>query len=1159
MYRVNRDRFSTVASPASFSFLLAPFAPLVHPRSFRSAPYYYPSPPVLSFRSWSHCPHPYLFISPQCCRPCFIPVTLSSFISSPSRSSSLARTMTAFSHSHSHRPHRHLLLPRPTRRRPLALDRPAQPSTPIPTPSSSSSASTSSHISVQPNWSEMSSVARQILSTIPPATHPRNFQAAIQPHISRHPRNPFLWHALLTRIGAHYGRDHGPLLSLLEQALSHVPSGSRGALYHFRASIHLHRGELPAALRILSDAVATDPYPLLYVALATTHTRRQDMDRARDAYRAGVNAFPRNAPLWRSWAYFEASHGSREAALHTCREALDRDPCNPRAWRMLLQLQVTFGAGDAHLADVLQEALTACPLDPVLRLQLARIEERRKGLRAARAVLAPIERVPHPDVMRTLGRILFQQGDHARARVFLRRAADCESRPNLRSKSTGSDEDEDGENDSALSSRKNRHSRSHKAVKALHAWALMESKVGNIDEARTLLAEARALCQTDAGIWRAIAELESRERNFEVARKAFQSALAIDPNDPRVLLAWGRTEVLAGDMLKAEALIAKLDKLPPNRRKTVKHLAKRIESERISALFNLKDREMDGGDDSKLSDHNASDDYSSNNVSLTPHVLAAALRERAILASQDGRFEDSVRLLTRASVVEPGNEVGWRLLASQELRRKGIERLREVYRLGLDQVAQRCKYKLLHWWGQDERSHGNVNEARELFRKATLASPDYMSAWMSWGLMEKSVGRVDEACAIFEQATRRAEEDAIRAPFIFQAWGRVEEIDRGRPDVAAAIFERGVRLAPTSGALWAAWALLEHGRGNTNQARSLFQKATEMDPKHCTAWHSWALLEAERCNFLKAGKLFENGHENDRTDAGLVASWAAMEGKELGNVARARDLFQKTVDIDGQFGAALRAWGVLEMETGNRNQARDLFEKASLVHGEEAAAWHLLGVLEYDLNKDINGARRMWKRAVDTDERHAETYERWGAAEAACGRLEIGQQLFQDGVDRCCGEAERASLLVAWARVEREHGDWERSKELVEQALAADRRTWEAWDALASLENAEGQSSRALELLLEGLDACKGTPCGALFISAAELRADAGDEDEARRLLCDGIATRPADKAVWDALEKLELRIGGQERAEAIAKRRAKVFCRRHDSEKDTLDLFGNQ
>lgn len=456
--------------------------------------------------------------------------------------------------------------------------------TPVTTPTSSALSSSSSspqpsQYRYQPNWMQMSRHARYILTTISSPTEDIDaFETQLESQIALHPQNPFLWHSLLTQLSTHRGATYSHLKTIASQSIEQVPEGSRGILFHF---IYQHIPSLlppssPATddpISHLSQVAATDPYPLLYTILASAHARNRDFNLARLAYKEGVKTFSNNAHLWRSWAFFEIKYGSKQEALHACREALDRDPGNAKAWRALLKLQTAFGAGEAHLVDVLMEALTACPTDPVLRLQLARIVERRKGGKAAYEILKPVQHVGHPDVMRMIGRILFDQGDWNSGRTYLRRAADIDnddgnSNNNKRHRQrhdsrnheqvagavNGDDNNEEEIDNLSATSRvssmkkkkretatnvrkDDQFSRKQKAVKALHAWSLMESKVGNIDEARALLSEAKALCQTDAGIWRAIAELEARERNYEKARRAFQNALDIDPNDGRVLLA----------------------------------------------------------------------------------------------------------------------------------------------------------------------------------------------------------------------------------------------------------------------------------------------------------------------------------------------------------------------------------------------------------------------------------------------------------------------------------------------------------------------------------------------------------------------------------------------------------------------------------------------
>lgn len=1084
-------------------------------------------------------------------------------------------------------PHRRNRLPsrsRPSRLRPhptVSLDSPSSsshppppsppPSTPSsypshPSPISSlstlSTTSTPPPVTPPPDWPSLSRHARRLLSTLPPPHPPAPHEAALATLLRSNPSNPFLWHALATHHASN--SNLAAAHATLSSALRILQPGSRGALHHLAASLHLRAHDSRAAIATLATAARTDPYVPVFLLLARLHSRAGRADHARRAIRDGLSVFPRSTVLWRTRATLEATHGTSASALAATREALDQIPNTPAIWHLLVRFEQDAGAGAARLADVLYDALAACPEDAMLRLRLAKVEVKRKGPRVARDVLAPVAHGPYPDVLRFLGSLQFDASELTAARELFRRAVDLEAsmpparKPRARqaddSEYGGGQQDSGDESGPDGEGRRSRSKRTQGSnVKTLHAWALLEARIGNVDEARSLLAEARALCQTDPALWRALAELEARERNFDEARRAFQNALALDPNDPRIYLAWGRTETIAGDEKRAEALIAKIDTLPPNRRRALQGRwadrsasAARRKGSSVGAFFDVVPKNGDAGGE----DHGAfTDGESSRTLSLTPHVLGAALRERAMLASRDGRFDDSVTLLTRASRVEPACETGWRLLASQEKRLQGMERLREVYKDGLEQVANRSKQSLLHWWGQDERSEGNIQGARELFRKATVANPDYMSAWMSWGLMEKSEGHVDEACDIFEQATRRAERDAVRAPFVFLAWGRLEELERGKADEAAKIFERGVRLAPSSGPLWTAWGLLEHRRANVAKGREIFRKATNVDPKHASAWHSWALLEARQCNFAKASELFRTGCDCDRNDASLLTSWAQMEGQELSDVTRARDLFDRAMKADENYVSGLLEWGNMEMNAGNLHLARDLFDKASRIRDCGAAPWVALGRLEWEHFQNGEAAVRMWRRGLEAVEGDIWTLETWAVMEGERGDVDAARKLLADAESKARGPVSRAQALLATARLEQTQGDVERAHKLVETALETDSKRGACWELAVDIARARDGLDAALQVARNGADVLRDSLHAApLLVRCARLQAECGRLEKARELFGIAVRAHPARLATWEAFEDVEKRFGCSERASKVGHKRERMFNRRADA-----------
>lgn len=992
------------------------------------------------------------------------------------------------------------------------------------------------HLSTAPNWPDLSRRAQNVLSNLRTQA-PARFGSELRQAALAEPANPFLWHALAKHVAV---AQRGPAAAeaVLSEAVHRVPVGRRGGLYEAWGALQLRAGDTDAALRVFQEGIKGDPYAPLFVSLGALQTRLGSVDEARETFRQGSVLFPNHPAMWRAWAFLEGKHGLANVARDIWRIAVEKDRENAKAWRMMLQFEEKCGASMSDVVSLLYEAIVACPNDCALRLQLARLEEKQKGPGIARAILKPVEAQNNEAVLRALAKFEMDEGNHEKARLYYRKAADVEAVQSFRTV--------DPKRHSHSPS-KRKPKQNGRTVKSLHAWSLMEVRVGNTAAARKILEEAKGISQADSGIWRAIGELESRERNFAEARKAFQNAVAIDPQDPRLLLAWGKAEAMAGDVERAELLIGRVAKTEAKC------------SENIPLTVSKDKQTKDAVNSRKVTFDTSQRDRPSSfeekrNASLTPHVLAEALRERAMLASRNGQFEDSVNLLTRASQVEPGFASGWRLLASQELRMRGIESARTVYNMGLERVQQAAKSKLLHWWGQDERATGNIDKARALFRKATCASPDYMSAWMSWGLMEKSEGSLAEACDIFEQATKRAERDLVRAPYVFQAWGRVEELERGRPDFAAEVFQRGVNLVPNSGPLWSAWGLLEERRGNVERARELFRKATTSDSKHGSAWHSWALLEARRCNYERAGELFRNGNENEPTNSSLLASWAMMEGKELSNISRSRELFERAVTADPYFGPAWHSWGCIEMSAGSLDKARQLFRKAAEVRPDDPSPWHTLGVLEAKRCNDNDAAIKHWKRALEVAPGHALSYQAWGLLEGSVNNnIEEARRLFESGIEYAKQKpSDIALLLQSWASLEEQSGNIEEARKLLRKSVKVDRRRAETWQTLALVEKSRGNREGARRLLSDGVEVVWPLSSGAaLYVIWATLEAEEGEIERARELFAAGIRVNPSNSSTWNAYAAVENKYGSARRAAEIKLTSGALFVRQDNANEE--------
>jgi tetratricopeptide (TPR) repeat protein len=986
------------------------------------------------------------------------------------------------------------------------------------------------------SWAAMSRAGRDAVSRA--RARPGLLRDNLRAAVDADPTNPFVWHAA----AMHEVRDTRSLPDahrVLDAAMDAVPAGRRAALYLARGSLL----SSDAAVAAYEDGLEDDPDRApLYVALAYEFGRMGQADQARAAFDRGVSVVPHGlrAQIIKSWAAFEHNCGKEEASRDLWRRATELDPHDPKAWRRLAEAEDRTGARPQVVAETFKRGLTVHPSNGDLRIGLARVQERLLGAGASREYLADPSVANDHAVQRALAMLEVRERNFDRARVLFRHAAnlealDCSGPSPMSSDFLRNNAVRERERQGVYQGRP-----PVQAAKTLHAWALMEARLGEVDAARDLLHEAQTMVPDDAAIWRALAEIESRSKNFADARNAFKRSIAIDSNDVRLWLAWGKTEALAGNLADAERLLqTAVTKFENGRGSMHSGATPGFTGSAGKARQHQRAKGLGVFGDSGVADGPSRVGRGKTPASsVNPRMLADALRELSSIAVQNGDFKKAIDLLERATETDPMYDLAWRQLSELICRQNGIEDVREMYRRALDSTETLFHAKLVHWWALEERKVGCFEEARDLLRRATCMEPSYMSAWLSWALLEKASGSSDRACELFEEAAGLCTRSSLRAPFIFQAWGRVEEIQRGDVQKAREVFQRGCRLVPDSGSLLQAWAALEERRGLLDEARDLYQRATKSEPRLGFVWQSWGLMEMRRRCYDRAAFLFRHGHENDPSCAALLASWAMMEGRELANVERGRQLFRLATQVDSKHAPAWHSWGSLELSLGNVDRARELYLQAARLNPEDPVSWHALGILEIEVNESLSLPPEYFRRALDADDTHAISYQSWALfVERKDGDLAGARKLFELGVEKCShtpGHGQ-AVLFQAWAIMEQKNGDVASARRLFQKGLEIDRRKVELWTAWALLEKACGNRKAARNVFRDG---CAATApvrnIAALYAAWGTMEAEVGNWDEARALFLRGIRINPSHEPCWRSYANLEERMGNRVKAEEL-------------------------
>lgn len=298
---------------------------------------------------------------------------------------------------------------------------------------------------------------------------------------------------------------------------------------------------------------------------------------------------------------------------------------------------------------------------------------------------------------------------------------------------------------------------------------------------------------------------------------------------------------------------------------------------------------------------------------------------------------------------------------------------------------------------------------------------------------------------------------------------------------------------------------LEERIGNLAEAETLFVEAARSRPSHAAAWVSLAQLRTRKLRQGPAvGRLCYETAERELRLAGekpsshVYTAWASMEYKKAGNVDRARELFEKALEVDPRCSAARLQLGVMEgdqenwneaqrcfeaalkydrrnsrvlqayaiMETkrpdGDSREAIGLFERALKANPRDGGVLQAYALYVAELG-DIDAARDLLRRGTEVDKRHAPLWQAWGVLETKYGTAQAARDVFQQGIWACAqssgnqsGGRRCARLWQAWGVLEAREGNVAAARRCFGRALDADARNIPAITAWTRMEGELG-------------------------------------------------------------------------------------------------------
>jgi tetratricopeptide (TPR) repeat protein len=190
-----------------------------------------------------------------------------------------------------------------------------------------------------------------------------------------------------------------------------------------------------------------------------------------------------------------------------------------------------------------------------------------------------------------------------------------------------------------------------------------------------------------------------------------------------------------------------------------------------------------------------------------------------------------------------------------------------------------------------EKGLGNLDAARDAYRKAIARRPAYAAAWLNLGKLEESARRPAEAEAAWRRALAL---DPKYAPALLSL-GQLHA-DQQRWEDAIADFRRALEVRPGYGAAELSLGVTLARAGRHAEAVRVYRALVGREPRYVSAWFDLGLAlrksgqPAEARSALAKALELDEGHLPSRRELGDLS---LSEGK----IAEAKSLFQDALDL----------------------------------------------------------------------------------------------------------------------------------------------------------------------------------------------------------------------------------------------------------------------
>ncbi|XP_010027101.2 protein high chlorophyll fluorescent 107 [Eucalyptus grandis] len=348
---------------------------------------------------------------------------------------------------------------------------------------------------------------------------------------------------------------------------------------------------------------------------------------------------------------------------------------------------------------------------------------------------------------------------------------------------------------------------------------------------------------------------------------------------------------------------------------------------------------------------------------------------------------------------------------------------------------------------------------------------------------------------------------------------------------AQEILERCISYWPEDGRSYVTLGKILCKQSRTTEARAVYEKGCQATQgENPYIWQCWAVLENRLGNVRRARELFDAATVADKRHVAAWHGWAVLELKQ-GNVKKARHLLAKGLKYCGGNEYIYQTLARLEVRSSRYEQSRYLFRQATKCNPKSCASWLAWAQMEMQLENNL-AARLLFERAVQASPKNRFAWHVWGLFEANMGNIEKARKLLKIGHTL---NPRDPVLLQSLALLEYKHSTANLARVLFRRASELDPKHQAVWIAWGWMEWKEGNISTARKLYQRALSINSTTESAARCLQAwGVLEQRIGNLSAARRLFRSSLNINSQSYITWMTWASLEEEQGNSVRSEEI-------------------------